>query len=361
MDITVLDKSFETVAVIDTYDSFIWADRFAESGDFELYTAYEQELVDIFQNGYYMTIEETDKLMFIESVATETDADDGWHLKIKGRSLEYLIHFRVVYGTVMMDGNLQDELEKIFNDNIIAPSDPNRKIDNFVFKKSDDDYIKGLTIESQVTGKNIYDLVVDQCKINKIGYRIKINSDDKFEFSLYSGTDRSYSQDDNQYVVFSPFLNNLASSNFVDSTEYAYNVALVGGEGTGVNRLYSEQGSAAGLDRRELFVDARDLTRTIIKNGQEYTFPDSEYVKLLRNRGKEKLREIRDKDTYEAEADLNAGYVYMEDYDLGDIVQLENEFGRELRTRIVEMIFAHDGEGVKVYPTFKAVTDEEDK
>ena len=36
MDILVLDKNFDTQAIIDTYESFNWTDRYNEAGDFEL-------------------------------------------------------------------------------------------------------------------------------------------------------------------------------------------------------------------------------------------------------------------------------------------------------------------------------------
>ena len=38
ININVLDTDFNIVTVIDTYESFIWTDRFREPGDFELYS-----------------------------------------------------------------------------------------------------------------------------------------------------------------------------------------------------------------------------------------------------------------------------------------------------------------------------------
>ena len=37
MELVVLDESFQSVAVIDSYKSLLWADRYNEYGDFELY------------------------------------------------------------------------------------------------------------------------------------------------------------------------------------------------------------------------------------------------------------------------------------------------------------------------------------
>ena len=39
MEVLVLNTEFESVAIIDTFESLIWTDRYYEAGDFEIYTA----------------------------------------------------------------------------------------------------------------------------------------------------------------------------------------------------------------------------------------------------------------------------------------------------------------------------------
>ena len=39
MDILVLNDKLEAVTVIDSYETFTWADRYNDYGDFELHTA----------------------------------------------------------------------------------------------------------------------------------------------------------------------------------------------------------------------------------------------------------------------------------------------------------------------------------
>ena len=39
MELLVLNTTFESIAVVDTYDSLIWTDRYNAYGDFEIFFA----------------------------------------------------------------------------------------------------------------------------------------------------------------------------------------------------------------------------------------------------------------------------------------------------------------------------------
>ena len=39
MDVTILNTNLDAVSIVDTYESFIWTDRYYAYGDFELYEA----------------------------------------------------------------------------------------------------------------------------------------------------------------------------------------------------------------------------------------------------------------------------------------------------------------------------------
>ena len=46
VNIYVMDKEFQTVGVIDVYESLLWTDRFYTYGDFELYTAFDPKILN---------------------------------------------------------------------------------------------------------------------------------------------------------------------------------------------------------------------------------------------------------------------------------------------------------------------------
>ena len=63
-------------------------------------------------------------------------------------------------------------------------------------------------------------------------------------------------------------------------------VTLVGGEGEGADRRYTTVGGGSGLNRRELFTDARDISSNV---GSDDALTDAEYMAQLQQRGKEKI------------------------------------------------------------------------
>lgn len=263
MDLIVLDKNLDAISVVDIYKSFIWTNRYYQYGDFELYAPVTDIILSAFKQDYYLQMRNSDRLMIIEKILINTDVEDGNTVTITGRSLESILYRRVIWGQMTLSGNFQDGVEKLLNACIISPSNPNRKIPNFIFKKSTDPRITSLELEAQYTGDNLYDVIQKLCEERDLGFKVTLNNSKQFVFELYAGTDRSYDQMAVPYVVFSPRFDNIISSNYVESKSSLKNVALVGGEGEGSARRYTAVGNLSGLDRRELFVDARDISSDI--------------------------------------------------------------------------------------------------
>lgn len=49
-------------------------------------------------------------------------------------------------------------------------------------------------------------------------------------------------------------------------------------------------------------------------------------------------------------------FKYGDDFFLGDVVQIEDEYGNEGKVRIIEVITSVNNEGAFIYPTFKSIT-----
>ena len=354
MELLVLDTEFKSSDTLDIFESLIWTDRYFECGDFEIYTPAESEIMKMLPKGYYLYLKESEHIMIIEDVEIETDAEQGAHLKITGRSLESILDRRIIWGQTILSGSLQDGIKKLLNENVISPSDENRKIPNLNFRDSDDVRIKALTLEAQYYGDNLYDALVDICKSAGIGFKITLENTN-LVFSLYMGIDRSYSQTYNSYVVFSPGFDNLMNSNYIESIKTLKNVTLVAGEGEGSDRktttVYLGSSSPSGLDRRELFTDASGVSQTV----EGGTLSDTEYLSQLAQKGNEELSNNTETVSFEGEVDISATYVYDSDYFLGDVVQVGNEFGNEARCRITEFVRSQDETGNEYYPTFETL------
>jgi len=260
MDLLILDKNLQVVSIVDTYNSIIWTDRFQEAGDFELCKPINRYDLEYLKNDYYIWRKDSEHTMIIEKISIESDSEEGSKAIITGRSLEAILDRRIVWGLKILSGNFQEGIKTLLDENIISPSKPERQISNFIFEYSDDPKITALQINSQYTGDNLYDVITSLCKERNIGFKISLNSSNQFVFKLYSGTDRSYGQFENPYVIFSPNFDNIMNSTYTEEKTSFKNVTLVGGEGEGKLRTYTAVGNLSGLDRREMFTDARDIS-----------------------------------------------------------------------------------------------------
>lgn len=354
MELFVLNAVFEYIAVIDTYESMIWTDRYNAYGDFEIYFAMDESLLEYIKEDYYLWLKESDHSMIIEDIKIDADTEEGNRLIVTGRSLESILERRIIWGQRVFSGNLQNAIQMMLNENIISPSVADRKIANFVFVPSTDSKITSLTIDNQYTGDDLYTVIKGLCEENNIGFKIVLTDDNQFAFSLYAGADRSYDQTENPYVVFSPNFENIINSNYFSSKAGYRNVTLVAGEGEGASRKTTVVGSASGLDRRELFTDARDIS----SDTEDGTLSDAEYIAQLRTKGLKNLADHMITTAFEGEVEVTRLFKYGEDFFIGDIVQIANEYGNENSAYISELIISNSDEGLSIYPTFKTISKE---
>lgn len=355
MDLVILDTNLEPFAILDTYNSFIWTDRYNEYGDFEIYTKMSTELLDVIKQDYYLQQPNSDHTMIIEKLLIESDVEEGDNLTVTGRSLESILDRRIIWGQKTLSGSFQDAIETLLNENVISPSNENRKIPNFIFEKSTDSTITEMEIDAQYTGDNLYDVINALCVERDLGFEVKLNDSKQFVFRLFVGEDRSYDQTENPYVIFSPNFDNLISSNYLESKSSLKNVTLVGGEDKeDTPRTYTAVGNVSGLNRREIFTDASSVSREV----DDVTLSEDEYISQLRQKGKETLAAEDNMEalSFEGEADTSTMFLYGEDFFSGDIVQVEDAYGHDTKARITEVVTSDNtSDGFTVYPTFSII------
>lgn len=285
MDVTVLNTNLDAISIVDVYESFIWTDRYYEYGDFELFTSMTDTILSYIRQDYYLQSRESEHVMIIEKIRINSDSENGNHITVTGRSLESILDRRIVWGQKTITGNLQNGIRTLLNENVISPADNKRRISNFIFEASTDPAITSLKIDAQYTGDNLYDVINKICSERSIGFKVTLNNNKQFVFKLYAGADRSYDQSVNPYVIFSPKFENIINSNYVESKSALKTVTLVGGEGEGSARKYTTVGGGSGLNRRELFTDARDISSDV---GDGVVLSDAAYTAQLQQRGDRK-------------------------------------------------------------------------
>lgn len=354
MEFLVLNTKFETTASLDVFDSFIWTDRYSKCGDFEIYTLSDPQIFETLKEDFYIWSEDSEHVMIVEGRKIITDVEEGNKFFVSGRSLESILDRRIIWNQTILDGSFQEQIKLLITENVITPSDSNRKITNFIFEETNDPYILGLTIQAQYTGDNLYEVICKLCESVNVGFKITLNDENQFIFKLYYGVDRSYDQETNPYVVFSPSFDNLINSNYYEFKSEYKNIGLIAGEGEGSSRrsVIVGESSSKELSRRELYVDARDISSTTSNGGSIST---SDYDNLLRQRGVERLNENKIVNGFDGQVDSTQMYFYGNDYFMGDIIQLENEYGIGGKVRVTEFIRSVDKNGINFYPTLETI------
>lgn len=349
MEIYILNENLQLLSCIDIYKSLVWCERYYTASEFELELPASRENINMLKKNYYVSIDDSQYTMIIDEIEINTDAEAGDTLKVKGKSLEFLLNRRIIWSQTTVSGNVENAIYKLLNENIMGGASTNRKINNFTMQKTGK--FERYKVDAQYTGDNLYDVIVSMCQNFNIGFQILLQ-DGKFVFTLYEGVDRSYNQNAVPFVVYSPDFENIINSNFYTSSRDYANVALIGGEGEGTARKMAMYGSGAGIARREIFVDARDLSQNLEDSDESKRISDLDYIAQLKQRGAEGLAERQVINSFDGEIEAEYNYVYKKDFYVGDIIQISTEYEIEAAARIIEMMITKDDSGTKFVPTF---------
>lgn len=356
-DIYVLNQNFELQGVIDEYVSVIWRPAYSNIGDFEIYLGATDKAVGLLRENCYV-VRSSDisvdssgnttyrKVMVIKNIQIITDVENGDFLTVTGRELKFLLHQRIVWKQTTLTGTAENAIRRLVNENAINPSDSKRVIPNLTL-----DTAGGLSdsIEKQVTGDPLDTTIVDICNTYSYGWELYIYNS-SLVLSVYQGVDRSYNQSDRPYVVFSDEFENLYNTEYQLNTEEYSNTTLIGGEGEGVDRIYTTIGNNnTGLDRFESFTDARDVSQN---KGSEDEISSSAYLALLQEQGREKLSELAYTEGFSGEVLSDVAFKYNTDFYLGDIVTVMNKYGIGRNVIVLSAIESEDENGTKLVPQF---------
>ena len=263
---------------------------------------------------------------------------------LTGRFLESVLADRVIKTTWTYSGTTEQIARKMVKDFCIDSVNP-------IFDgKLELGTYKGLGVKRvyQNTGDDIKTALCELLKLDGLSYSIDYDYEaDKLAFNVWSGLDRTENQNVNSWASFCKNFENIQADKYsMDETQFK-NFAYVAGEGRAGNRVVVEVNQVkAGEERKELYVDARDLQ-------QDENMLDGDYKEALKQRGLEKLQENNKVELTEFNIDPESNLEYGIDYDLGDIVMYQNEdLGLQVDNRIIEISNVFDGENETVEVTF---------
>ncbi len=341
MELYILDSDLEALGVIDDAESVIWTKRYFQAGEFEIYMMTTAKALGLLKIGRYVTRKDDESVGIIESLNIISNEEEGEYITAAGRFSESILGRRIIWQQTRLYGGFETEMYKLIRENAVAPSLADRKISVLALEEP-----RGIDthIECQITGDNLLTAIEEKCTIEGVGFKTRLDGD-VFRFGFYRGKDRSRGQTENPHVIFSDEYDTLEESSYLVETKELVNVALVAGEGEGLERRTATIGEGSGMERYEVFVDAKDVS----SNKGEIS--DTDYLAALREKGAERLARMTE--VFDGAIISEGKYAYKTDYDLGDVVTVENSrWGLSIDARIIEIIECEDETGYHVAPSF---------
>lgn len=349
MELYVLNTDFKVLGLIDNYESLVWQRNYYKPGNFSMQIIPNFEQFELLKKGnILLKKDDTKEAMYIDHRELEENEEGIEVLLIEGYSLTQWLDRRITLYKQYQKGYAEEIIRNYVTINCINSTDLNRNIPNL---------INGVNnkLGQQIDYMSHYEPLLQEIegisKVNELGYKIDLDLENKkYIFEVYQGADRTDNQEINSKAIFSTEFENISNQKYIESDNNYRNMVLIAGAGEDVNRKTLSLGTNnIGLNRYELFVDARDIADTKQEGDNEVSIPLSEYNKLLEARGKEKLSECTKIKTFDCILNNINNLKYREDYDLGDKVSIFNrKWGLMLHERIVTITETYDIDGLNI-------------
>ncbi|MFS0780100.1 siphovirus ReqiPepy6 Gp37-like family protein [Bacillus sp. 1P06AnD] len=335
MELYVCDKQFNRLGLIGKFSYLLWRKRDTKHGEAELHVDVTIDNISLLQKGNILYRDDDNEAMYIYYRGFTEDEDGKEQLSIKCFSALRWIDRRILWNIYNYNDTAENIIRSMIMSECINPSNVKRKIAQIQLAAARN---FGTSIQFQASYENVLEQVESLCNTYEIGIRSNFNGRSLF-YELYEGTDRTIDQSINPRCILSKDFSNVISRNYEEADNDYKNTALIAGTGEGVDRKLVSIEQGTGLDRRELFVDARDLSETQTIDETEVTLSPEEYILLLKQRGLEKLLEQEEFISFDCELDVTKENTkYNRDFFLGDLITIrDDKLGIVMNSRVVEV------------------------
>lgn len=347
----VYTPALELVGLLSVFRSVMWEEAAFTAGTFSVESILSDESISLLVPENIVWIGE-DVAGIIEYIQTETGGDTP-SITAKGRLLTGILDRRILWGMYNLNGEPPALMYDLVSDCAINPTrgDTAARVISGLALDGDPPPMPGAqtaivgtaivgttaigstgfsSIRKQKTGGSLLEALEELGAPYQVAFGVRFDaSSTKMLFWARPGVDRTIRQTDRDPVFFSTELDDVLTSEYsYDSSEYK-NITLVAGEDTGDARasvvaVQDDGGTATGLDRREMYVDARDLQSE--STGTDGDMTEDEYAETLETRGLEKLAEQQLVKSFSAVVrTYGATYEYGSDFLLGDTITVTDE------------------------------------
>jgi Siphovirus ReqiPepy6 Gp37-like protein len=354
--IRILTPYLDLLAEIDNYESLIFTRRWHEVGEFELRINRHKRHTELLQRGNLIMLGASrNKVGIIKhrEIALDENGKKTENWLVKGIALKGVVAQRIVVPPTndshdRASGAAETVMKHYVNNHIVNPIDTSRKIDMIVLAS---DQQRGSNISWESRFKNLADELVEISKASGLGWDVTLDFSSKtWVFDVYEERNLTVNQTENPPVIFSPQFESLKQLSFVESDLNYRNFGYIAGQGEGEDRHVVEVGDTEGLSRIETFIDARDVAE---QDENQQALPEEQIIAKLQERGQQKLSEFTQDFFLEGQILTNSPFKYEIDYDLGDIVTIQNrEWGVTRDARITEIKEIYEPRGFQIEATF---------
>lgn len=296
MDLYALKKDY-TIACMISSNNVQWNRKYYELGDFSI----QIPATDYIPEMYYVYMEGRDDLGVIQKIEY-TEEYGKKYVQLSGFFAECELNDKIVYPTFYANGNIETEITRMIN---MYKED----IPNLVTSSVK---LLGSKIEFQETFGNLADVAYTRLQTQELSQKIKYDFVTGIKYyEIWQGKDRTQSQSENNFVVFSTEFDNINNPIVSEDSSNEKNWALVGGSGEGEERIFVTVDLSSGGYKKKIFIDAAGESYDEQKQTLE------EYKANLKQYGIEKMLEYKKIQNVDF-VSTETGYEYLVDFDLGD-------------------------------------------
>ena len=348
MAIIILNDKFERLCEVVDYHSVLWHPLYLDEtgGDFQLELS-SQKYIDYIDKGYYVINTESDKFGIVDTFETKESEDAGKILTASGYMGESMLMRRILFPSVSLSGPLHEVVGALLRQNIISPSNDNRRIPGFTYAE---DSAFDEVVSKQYTGKALSAALVGLCAYCGCSYAVTFNAAyNGFVLRLFSGADRTINQLVNPRIVFSTEDYGVSEFTYKTSARGTATHIVCAGEGEGSQRKYVIYPSTSttetiGINRREAYLDVKNISSDA---GKDENISDDIYYHKLRTEAAEKLAESSTSEACEGVI-KQSRYKVGEDFFLGDLVTvMDDDLVRGYNTRVLGVLISWDENGAR--------------
>lgn len=296
--IKIFSPSIDLLGEIDDYTSFIITRNYNDTGDFSLRINFNKNNTEYLVKNNILIIDNNgNKAGIIKHREISLDEKGNEVIDVKGFTLDVVLNQRIAVlppneEEVIFSGRSGELIENLVDENLIHAKDMDRNISNLII----DTKLIGNNIVWKLEPRKVNDIISEVSKVDGLGYRITVDTEKKLlVFNLYQGAGKT--------VIFSPVFNNISNMKYTDNSIEEKNVVYID-----INNIMTPYGDSSGLDRQETYLEYGELK-------------DTETIEEV---GRHELSRYPKVESVEADIMPYNSFIYEKDYDLGDIVTVEN-------------------------------------